>query len=98
MDEQLNSSGATRHKSDLIYFIVILILLISNGYFAYKFYTTRKEKVFVEVELKDTGAEKANLEKEFTDILAQYDALKTDNKKISGELDNEKMKIKEMLD
>lgn len=97
MDE-LNSTSAPRKKMDLIYFIVILILLVSNGFFAYKFYTMRKEKVFVEVELKDTGAEKANLEKEFNDMLAQYDALKTDNSKISSELEEEKTKIKEMLD
>jgi DNA repair ATPase RecN len=58
----------------------------------------RKEKVFVEVELKDTSSEKANLENEFNDMLAQYDALKTDNKQISGQLEQEKTKIKEMLD
>ena len=98
MSEQTISSTETRKKFDLLYFIVIIILLISNGYFAYKFYTVRKEKVFVEVELKDTGAEKANLEKEYTDMLAQYNSLKTDNKQISGELEQEKTKIKEMLD
>lgn len=58
----------------------------------------RKEKVFVEVELKDTNSEKESLEREYTDMLAQYDALQTDNKKISGELEQEKMKIKEMLE
>ncbi len=98
MNEQINSTTEPRKKYDLIYFIVFLILLISNGYFAYKFYTVRKEKVFVEVELKDTGAEKANLEKEYSDMLAQYSSLKTDNSKISGELEQEKTKIKEMLD
>lgn len=87
-----------RKKSDLLYFIVILVLLISNGFFAYKFYTMRKEKVFVEVELKDTNQEKENLEKDYTDMLAQYEALQTDNKQISTELEQEKMKIKEMLD
>jgi hypothetical protein len=54
--------------------------------------------VFVEVELKDTGAEKANLEKEYADMLAQYESLQTNNTKISGELEQEKQKIKEMLD
>ena len=96
IDKQIQSP--TRKKSDLIYFIVILILLISNGFFAYKFYTMRKEKVFVEVELKDTNNEKESLEREYTDMLAQYEALQTDNKQISGELEQEKMKIKEMLD
>jgi len=90
--------SSSKKKSDLIYFVVIIVLLISNIFFAYKFYTMRKEKVFVEVELKDTNTEKASLEKEYTDMLAQYEALQTDNKQISGELDQEKMKIKEMLD
>jgi len=57
----------------------------------------RKEKVYVEVELKDTNNEKENLEKEYTDMLSQYETIKTDNKKISGELEQEKSKIKEML-
>lgn len=98
MSESTNTTQAPRRKSDLIYFIVILILLVSNGFFVYKFYTMRKEKVFVEVELKDTNAEKESLEREYTDMLAQYDALQTDNKQISGELEQEKMKIKEMLE
>ena len=98
MSEQTIPSTEIRKKFDLLYFIVILILLVSNGYFAYKFYTVRKEKIFVEVELKDTGAEKANLEKEYTDMLAQYNSLKTDNSQISSELEQEKTKIKEMLD
>lgn len=98
MTEQINSPIPPRKKFDLLYFIVILLLLISNVFFAYKFYNVRKEKVFVEVELKDTGAEKANLEKEYSDMLAQYNSLKTDNSQISGELEQEKTKIKEMLD
>ena len=98
MSEQINTNQAPRRKTDLIYFIVILLLLVSNGFFAYKFYTMRKEKVFVEVELKDTNTEKESLEREYTDVLAQYDALQTDNKQISGQLEQEKMKIKEMLD
>ena len=96
IENQIKNSP--RKKSDLLYFIVILVLLISNGFFAYKFYTMRKEKVFVEVELKDTNQEKENLEKDYTDMLAQYEALQTDNKEISTELEQEKMKIKEMLD
>ncbi len=98
MSETVNQNTSSRKKSDLIYFLVIVLLLASNGFFAYKFYTMRKEKVFVEVELKDTNNEKANLEKEYTDMLAQYESLQTDNKQISGELEQEKMKIKEMLD
>jgi len=96
MDNQ--GSGSHRKKTDLIYFIVILVLLVSNGFFAYKFYTMRKEKVYVEVELKDTNNEKANLQKEYEDMLAQYESLQTDNKQISGELSQEKQKIKEMLE
>lgn len=98
MSETVNQNTSSRKKSDLIYFLVIVLLLASNGFFAYKFYTMRKEKVFVEVELKDTNNEKANLEKEYTDMLAQYESLQTDNKQISGELEQEKLKIKEMLD
>jgi hypothetical protein len=98
MNEQTNSTQPKRRKIDLIYFLVILLLLVSNVFFVYKFYTMRKEKVYVEVELKDTNNEKESLEKEYTDMLSQYDALKTDNKQISGQLEQEKMKIKEMLE
>lgn len=98
MNETHDNNIQKHKKFDLLYFVIIFALLLSNGYFAYKFYTVRKEKVYVEVELKDTGAEKANLEKEYTDMLSQYNLLKTDNKQISGELEQEKTKIKEMLD
>jgi uncharacterized protein (DUF3084 family) len=86
-----------RKKTDLVYFIVIAILLISNIYFAFKFYTMRKEKVIVEVELNDTNREKASLEKEYTEMLKQYESLQTDNKQINDELEQEKTKIKDML-
>lgn len=98
MSEQINTTQPKRRKIDLIYFLVILLLLVSNVFFVYKFYTMRKEKVYVEVELKDTNTEKESLEREYTDMLSQYEALQTDNKQISGELEQEKMKIKEMLD
>lgn len=98
MENTETSGNRPRKKSNLIYFAVILLLLASNGFFAFKFYTIRKEKVFVEVELKDTNTEKASLEKEYTEMLAQYESLQTDNKQISEQLEQEKMKIKEMLD
>lgn len=98
MSEQINTTQPKRRKIDLIYFLVILLLLVSNVFFVYKFYTMRKEKVYVEVELKDTNTEKESLEREYTDMLSQYEALQTDNKQISGELEQEKMKIKEMLE
>lgn len=95
MSEVQNTS---RKKSDLLYFSVIVLLLISNAFFAYQFFTMRKDKVHVEVELKETSNEKEKVEKELQTLLADYDALSTDNKQISGELQAEKEKIKQMLD
>jgi predicted nuclease with TOPRIM domain len=58
----------------------------------------RKEKVYVQVELKDTENEKVQIENQLSDMLNQYNTLKTDNTKISSELDQEKQKIKDLLD
>lgn len=87
-----------RKKSDLLYFAVIIVLLISNGFFAYKFFTMRKDKYHVEVELKEKSDEKEKLQGELETLLADYDNLQTDNKQISSELEAEKEKIKQMLE
>lgn len=85
-------------KTTLIMLIVIILLLLSNVFFIYKFYTVRKEKVYVQVELKDTEVEKKQIEAQLQDMLAQYETLKTDNSKITAELEQEKNKIKELLE
>jgi predicted nuclease with TOPRIM domain len=95
---ELNVPHEKKKKSDLLYFAVIVILLLSNIFFAYKFFTMRKDKVFVEVELKEKSNEKEKLQQELETMLADYDNLQTDNKKISAELEEEKEKIKEMLE
>lgn len=87
-----------KSRSTLIMLIVIILLLLSNIFFIYKFYTVRKEKIYVQVELKDTESEKKLIEAQLQDMLIQYDALKTDNKKITAELEQEKNKIKELLE
>ena len=87
-----------RKKSDLLYFAVIVVLLISNIFFAYKFFTMRKDKFHVEVELKEKSTEKEKLQSELETLLADYDNLSTDNKKINAELEGEKEKIREMLE
>jgi hypothetical protein len=78
--------------------ITVILLLLSNIFFIYKFYTVRKEKVYVQVELQDTEAEKIQIEEQLKDMLNQYNTLKTDNTKISAELEQEKEKIKELLE
>ena len=88
----------SKSKASLLMLITIILLLFSNLFFIYKFYTMRKEKVFVQVELKDTENEKAQIEEQLKDMLNQYNTLKTDNSKISAELDQEKNKIKELLE
>ncbi|HNV95627.1 MAG TPA: hypothetical protein PKG63_04065 [Bacteroidales bacterium] len=88
----------SKSKASLLMLITIILLLFSNLFFIYKFYTMRKEKVFVQVELKDTENEKAQIEEQLKDMLNQYNTLKTNNSKISAELDQEKNKIKELLE
>lgn len=87
-----------RSKFSLLILLTIFLLLASNIFFIYKFYTMRKEKVYVQVELKDTENEKVQIENQLSDMLNQYNTLKTDNTKISSELDQEKQKIKDLLD
>lgn len=96
MESEVQNSP--KSKASLLMLITIVLLLLSNIFFIYKFYTMRKEKVFVQVELKDTENEKSQIEEQLKDMLNQYNTLKTDNSKISAELDQEKNKIKELLD
>ncbi|MGQ9846991.1 MAG: coiled-coil domain-containing protein [Bacteroidales bacterium] len=95
MADQINPNS--KSKASLLMLITIILLLISNIFFIYKFYTVRKEKVYVQVELKDTENEKALIEEQLKDMLNQYNTLKTDNSKILAELEQEKNKIKELL-
>lgn len=97
MNEIINP-GVSRKKSDLLYFIVIITLLLTNIFFAYKFFTMRKDKVFVEVELKEKSNEKEKVQAELETLLADYNTLQTDNKQINSELEGEKEKIKQMLE
>lgn len=96
MENEINYNS--KSKVLLLMLITIILLLLSNIFFIYKFYTMRKEKVFVQVELKDTQNEKTQIEEQLKDMLNQYNTLKTDNSKISAELEQEKNKIKELLD
>lgn len=93
-----NNSSSGKSKASLWMLITIVFLFLSNVFFIYKFYTVRKEKVYVQVELQDTEAEKAQIEEQLKDMLNQYNTLKTDNSKISAELEQEKEKIKELLE
>ena len=97
MNEIVNPGGS-RKKSDLLYFIVIIVLLLTNIFFAYKFFTMRKDKVYVEVELKEKSDEKEKVQAELETLLADYNTLQTDNKQINAELEGEKEKIKQMLE
>lgn len=90
--------NSPKSKASLLMLITIILLLISNLFFIYKFYTMRKDKVYVQVELKNTENEKLQIEEQLKDMLDQYNTLKTDNAKISAELEQEKNKIKELLD
>jgi len=96
MENEINNHP--KSKASLLMLITIILLLLSNIFFIYKFYTMRKEKVYVQVELKNTENEKQQIEEQLKDMLNQYNTLKTDNSKISAELEQEKNKIKELLE
>ncbi len=96
--ENINQQNANKSRQSLWLLVTIVLLLLSNIFFIYKFYTVRKEKVYVQVELQDTENEKQQIEEQLKDMLNQYNTLKTDNAKISAELEQEKEKIKELLE
>ena len=58
----------------------------------------RKDKVHVEVELKEKDTEKEKIQNELETLLADYNTLQTDNKQISSELEAEKERIITMLE
>jgi hypothetical protein len=86
-----------RKRTDLLYILVIIMLLLTNAFFAWKYFSMKKEKVLVEVKVKETSNEKQQVENELNNLLSQYDDLKTSNNKLNQELEGEKTKIRDML-
>jgi hypothetical protein len=91
-----NSTG-NNFKIHVFYLSVIFILLIALSYTTYRFLTIQKQKIYIEVKLKDTDVQKAKVTKDLQSLLAQYEDLKTNNKKINGEIEEEKEKIKTLI-
>ena len=81
----------------VIYLSVILILIVALCFTTYRFLTVQKQKVYVEVKLKNTDVEKEKVTKDLQGLLAQYDDLKTNNKKISSQIEEQKEKIKQLI-
>jgi myosin heavy subunit len=87
-----------QRKNDIWYILAVILLLLTNAFFAWKYFTMKKEKVLVEVKVKETTNEKQQVEDQLKDLLAEYETLKTNNSRINTELEEEKAKIRDMLE
>jgi DNA repair exonuclease SbcCD ATPase subunit len=86
-----------KNKTNKIMMVLIVLLFGFCGFLIWqniqlKNVVAEKEIVYVEV-----SAERDNVKAELEDMLAQYNALKTNNGEIKAELEVEKAKIEELL-
>ncbi len=79
------------------YLTIIAILLISSVVFGYLYYKETKKIKEVIVELNSSNTEKAEINNQLNEMLAQYDALETNNEELNGKLLEERAKIEEMI-
>jgi predicted nucleic acid-binding Zn-ribbon protein len=93
----MENNSRKNYKIHIFYLSVIFILLVALSYTTYRFFTVQKQKVYIEVKLKNTDSEKEKVTNDLQNLLTQYESLKTNNKKISGEIEEEKEKIKTLL-
>jgi len=98
INQNYQDNNFKKNKSIHIYYIsIIVLLLLLLSFVTYKYFTVKKQKVYVEVKLKDTNNNKEKLTKDLQNLLLQYESLKTNNKQINSELEGEKEKIKKLL-
>ena len=93
----MEKDNKKRYTIHIVYLSVIIILLIILGNVSYRLLNVKKEKIYVEVKLKDTNSEKEKVTKDLQNLLSQYELLKTNNKQINSELEEEKEKIKKLI-
>lgn len=84
-------------KIHIYYISAIIALIIALIFVTYKYKTVEKQKVYVEVKLKDTSNNKDKVTKDLQNLLEQYESLKTNNKEINKELEEQKDKIKNLI-
>lgn len=98
MSEENNIKDITNPKSFKGgYLSIIIILFISLVILGWLYYQETQKSKQIIVKLNKTTDEKEEVNNQLTEMLNQYEEIKTDNKELSLKLDSQKVKIKEMI-
>ncbi len=97
----MSSPGNSRGP---FYLILILLLLLVNGWIFYNNYKLKKEKVAIETEKSSLEDEKNQLQIEYNETISELDLLQTENEELNEEqvqlreeLETQKANIEEIL-
>jgi len=84
-------------KSNTLYVVTIIILALMLGFVTYLYYNQKNQTDIIISQLNTTSTEKEQVNNELTNLLVQYESLKTDNEEINLKLEQEQEKIQELL-
>jgi hypothetical protein len=97
MDKKDNKAIKPQTGRDGIYIAIIILLLLSNGFLGYLYFTTNTKLEEVSVSRDDAVTEREEYRGELMDMLAEYENIETNNEELRQEIEAEREKIQELL-
>ncbi len=92
-----NPDQAGRPKRDGIYITIIILLLCSNGWLAWMWWSQKDQTAMVIVEKEHVIVERDNVKENLEQLKQEYENLRTTDKKIQAELEVKKAEIEELI-
>lgn len=87
----------SKGKRDGIYITIILLLLGSNGFFGWMWWSQKDQTATVIVEKEQVIVERDNVRENLEQLQEEFGALQTTDKKLQAELEEKKMQIAELI-
>lgn len=98
MEDSNSQQTAPNTKRSIFVLIVLIGLLgILGGYLGYQNYELKKQLEACGIETEETKEERDKIERELEGMIAQYEALETNNDSVNAELMAEKAKVEQLL-
>lgn len=91
-------SSNENKKSNRILIIIIVILSVFCAILLWQYFELRKQSADKSSEIEYIADDRAKIQQELEDMLAEYDSLETDNDSIRMELDTRKAEIEDLLE
>jgi cell division septum initiation protein DivIVA len=92
------TSEPRKNRTNTGLLLLVVLLLLSNVYLAYKLSQTSKQADLGEQRVEALTSEKDNVTFLLENMLASYDTLKTENEQITVEMEAQKAQVERLLD